>query len=393
VWEIEEKLLIFKEMDHLSNMAHFQKYYLNPTFLIMIEKKVLPLLLISLLTALILLVSCSLSEDEENIIRADALYFSSDLKAAKHSFKEQARLMNPGDIINVDDRFLVISDAEEDAIFKIFSLPELEFLYSWGNRGQGPDEFQYVPLNEINTSENILIIYDISSQMLAYYLVNDTTFTYEGNRSLTYEGQTNILSHVTRLNDSLFVADYGTFKDTNYEHIALQPGVDIPLTKFGNYPHSEFEGPERYFEFIKTIGSSEDVSKIAAFYLRHNRFKLYDFEGKELANVYVADDYNSEVNNSNPGSFRYRMIQWASDRYLYVMGIHENPDVIEENADAYTPSLEVWNWEGEQIYRAKFDSPIHNFTVSEEHGKIYAYSNYDMDNIFVFEIPAEIHIK
>lgn len=344
-----------------------------------------------LLTALLLMVSCTFTEDEEDIVQVNSRDFSEELKSVEYSFNDEVQLLNPGDIVNIDDRYLVISDSEEEAIFKVFSLPELEFLYTWGKKGRGPDEFEFVPLNEINSSGNRIIMYDISSQMLFSYSVQDTTFSHTGNQSLSYQDQTNVLSNVTKMHDSLFVADYGMFyEDTNNEHILLQPDKDIPQRTFGNYPLSDLEGPERYFEFMKSTVSSQDAQKIAAFYQNHNRVKLYDYEGEEIANIYVEDEYIKDVDTSNPAPFQYRTVHWASGNYLYVMGIHEYTDVIQENIDTFTPSLEVWNWEGEQVYRAKFDTPIHNFTVSEEHGKIYAYSIHDMDKVFVFDIPSEI---
>jgi len=356
----------------------------------MFRKKLVSFQFICSVSLLVFIVSCNEVEEETNIIQFEALPYSSELQSTEYSFDGEVNILNPGDIINVDDRYLIISDAEEDAIFKVFSLPELEYMYSWGSRGQGPDEFQYVPLNEINTSENKLIIYDIGSQNLYFYSVYDTSFVLEVNQTLSYDGQTNILTNITRLNENLYVADYGTTHEfTDYEYIALQPGDDTPRFRFGYYPQSDLEGPERYFEYIKTSVSSEHIGKFAAFYLNHNRFKLYDNEGNHMAEVQIDDDFLNN-NRSNTESFQYRTVKWASHRYLYSMGIHGDRQEIEENIETFLTSLEVWNWKGEQIYRAKFDKPVHNFTVSEEHGKIYAYSIINSNVIYEFNIPDKI---
>jgi hypothetical protein len=336
--------------------------------------------------------SCSKSGSEENTIQVNALPYNTELKAAEHSFDAEANIYNPGEITNVDDQYLVVSDAEDDAIFKVFSLPELVFLYAWGSQGQGPDEFEFVPLNEINTVNNELMVYDIGSQSLIFYSVQDTTFVNEGASELSYEGQADILNNIVRLNDRLFAADKGAFyDDTNHEFVVLQPGSDEPEFLFGEYPDSEFTGPEQYFSFRKTGVSSEAIGKFAAFYLYHNQFNIFDHEGNLLIHKQVEDEYTPGAGMQSD-SFRYRLAKWASDNYIYVMGIHEDRENISENIESFVPSLEIWNWEGEQVYRAMFDKPIQNFTISEEHRKIYAYSVMNSDIIYEFDLPNKLDL-
>jgi len=50
-------------------------------------------------------------------------------------------------------------------------------------------------------------------------------------------------------------------------------------------------------------------------------------------------------------------------------------------------TFEVWNWNGEPIYRAHFDKGITNFTLSEEHGRLYGLSASEQDVMFEYEFP------
>lgn len=351
--------------------------------------------------------SCTSTYDKselENLLQVEALPYSSELTSVQYSYEGLTSILNAGEIINVDDRYLVVSDAEEEAIFKVFNLPELNYLYSWGRRGQGPDEYELLPLVDINTTEDKLIVYNLSSRNIYYYSVNDTTFIPDGHQSLSYENESGFLSKVVRLNDSLFVADYGKFyEQTSHEYIALQPNLQTPRFTFGRFPSSGLTGPERYYQFFKTGVSNEARGEFASFYFYYNRFKVFNYEGEEQVYVHIKDDSIAEVDNltaridtytsGSESSFRYRKAQWASDNYLYALGINEYRDVINENLDSFRPSLEIWDWNGNQVYRAMFDTTITHFTVSEKHGNIYAYSLLDNNSIYVYDIPEIIPLS
>ena len=52
----------------------------------------------------------------------------------------------------------VIFDNGKEALFKVYSLPDLSFLYSFGEKGEGPDEFHYLDVNSMQTINNDLIL-------------------------------------------------------------------------------------------------------------------------------------------------------------------------------------------------------------------------------------------
>ena len=95
-------------------------------------------------------VSCSLLNNDEKVKTVQAIDYRSDLQSEKFYYNNVS-LLNPADIVNVADKYLVISDSDSEGFIKVFKLPEMDFLYSWGMQGQGPNEFEFIPLNEINT--------------------------------------------------------------------------------------------------------------------------------------------------------------------------------------------------------------------------------------------------
>jgi hypothetical protein len=333
------------------------------------------------------LISCSFFEGEVAYTEVRAIDYEPDLESVLHSFENVTELLNPGDIVNVSDDYLIISDSDPDGFIKVFKLPELEFLYAWGEHGQGPHEFQYIPLNEINTRDKHIILYEIGTRVLREYEVTDSTLVSVQEFSLQYEGQTNTLTGITKVNEDFYIAEHGvTFDDNNFEFLALQQDNDDLLFRFGSYPPTELEGYEKIFAYLKTTGASNDGKKIAAFYVYQNKFKIFDNQGNLLKKFRVQDDGINRTENELD-NFQYRTLKSSTDNFLYLMAMHEYGDEIEENIETFRTSFEKWDWNGNQINRARFDRPIHNFVVSEKHNKIYAYSVLDLHIIYEFNIP------
>lgn len=327
-------------------------------------------------------ISCSLINKDEIV---QAIDYDTDLNSEIYSYNKVS-LLSLADIVNVADEYLVISDSDTEGFIKVFKLPELEYLYSWGRQGRGPNEFEFIPLNEINTDGNNIIFYDFGNRTLRKYEVNDTSLISISDVPLSFDGQTHTLTGITKVKEDLYIAENGaSFDNDMFEFIALEPGVDQPLFYFGRFPETQLTGFEKLYEYLKTTRSSSDGNKIAASYDYHNRIKIFDNEGNLLNDFIVKDPEAPQPRESQ--KFQYRSLKKSTDNYLYFMGMFEYEEKIDENLENFRTSFEQWDWSGNQIYRAKFDTPIHNFTVSEKYGKIYAYSVLDMSNIYVFDLP------
>ena len=337
----------------------------------------------SLFIGTFLFYSCE--EKDSEILRVEeALAFSDSLLPSKvYELDMKESLYNPVRIENINDEYLLVLEFLKEDFFRVFQLPEMNYLYAWGVNGRGPGEFQTIPMN-LQVDGDTIIPYDGISRSLKYLTVNDSTLEYVGEKELRYEGQWEPLNRIVRMNDSLYFADYGSgMEETNAEHIAFQPNEDSLFT-FGMYPETELEGFERYSKFMKTVAAKPDGSKFAAFYLKYNLLKIYDSEGKlkyqvEVQNPYVKDEKD----------MRYRSIKAVSDSHIYALGLYESYENIYEDRDTdLIPSLEIWDWEGNMIFRAPFDRLVHGFTISESNKKLYGFSSFSMSQIFEYDLST-----
>lgn len=339
-----------------------------------------------------LLVNCGNYEQNHiktisDISISDTLYISSI-----HDLPDTTRLLNPLSALNINDQYLVISERISNNFLKVFSIPDLNILYSWGRQGRGPGEFMVAP-TDLGPTEDGVFLFDPLSQSLKTFLVTDSSLTLKDEQDLNYNGQVAPLNRISRINEELYFADYGgdnaiSTEDENYEHIALQPDNRDPLFTFGAYPESEFKGFEKYAKYIKTNWTKPDGTLfVTAYTSASNRVKIYDTDGQLQKDIIVSGiDFASDENEDD---FLFRTIKWASDNYIYFLGFYESEEKIysQKPDTAYKTYLEIWDWEGNPVLRFSFDRPIMNFTVSEQLGKIYGYTLHSDDKLFEYDLP------
>lgn len=358
--------------------------------------------LIALIIALISL-SCNKNGDVSNSLHNEfeaiqAASILDTLSPSKiHQLSDDLTLVNSFEMVNVNDSYLVISEQRSEDFINVFELPSVNYLYSFGRVSQGPEvyEFSSVPVF-LDTYKDQLVIHDAISRRVRFIEIDINNVLKSAEKSLSYDGQLEPLSRVRMMDENLLFADYGTsIEHTDREFVALEPGNSDSLFTFGKYPESEFgeypedgsEGFRRYNRFMKENLSSPDGTRFAAFYFRDNKFKFFNQSGDELVAANVDDPL---LGDDLSDDFIFRTTGWASNRYIYTLGLNgswsdliDNPEADEKRKTTF----EVWDWNGEPIYRAYFDRVITNFTVSEEYGRIYGLSASVQDVIFEYEIP------
>jgi hypothetical protein len=324
---------------------------------------------------------------ETQIIIRETLPFEDDLIVSKVvPLDDNTELFRPFRIRNLNDDYVVVSELLPENIFKVFKLPGMNFQYKWGKLGRGPNEFSGIP-GDIMISGDDLIIYDPVIKKLRTFEVKDSSVIPKKDMMLSYKNQLDPLNRIQRMNDTLFFVDYGTsIEKSNAEHVALKPDEEDTLFTFGEYPISEYKEEERYFNFLKTNLSKPDGSLFATFYLYQNKIKIYNTSGEIIKHIDLIDDHSSS--GEKPDDIIYRATSWSSDDFIYTLGLNSSNEALYENPDStLKTSIEIFDWNGDQLFRAEFDRLINGFTVSEKHSKIYAYSILEPQKLFVYELP------
>lgn len=294
------------------------------------------------------------------------------------SIDSSVALLNSKGIVNVGDSYLVILRQSSKDIFIVFSLPNLNYLYSSGSIGKGPGEVTSITYGmPIFTRGDTLSIYDANLLRQNNYIIYDTQMKFWKSITIPTSNSGFLINgDLLRLSDSLYVAE---ITRNNNEFIAISPYQDDILFSFGDYPISKLKGNIRYNEFGKNIVAKPDGSKFISFYFKKDMFKIYNDKGKMLKFVKINDPYLENIT---------RHIQLrASNGKIYVLSYNATADEFDNNLQSLNkPIIAIWNWDGEPIKRIRLSKAIHRFALSEKYQKLYGISVYEQNKLFTIDL-------
>lgn len=336
----------------------------------------------------IIFIITSCSDTLDYVERIEALPIDNTLQGNIISFNGKIEIFNPQNIVNIDNDYLMIMDQREDGIFHVFELPQVGYLYSWGRRGEGPDEFPSLSFLSLNVKGNQIILYAPGTHTLLLYTVTDTALVFDEKQRIFFNYQHQPLNRLQRLSDSLYVAIPHWTENTDKEFIALKPNEGKLLFAFGEYPDLSLNRQERMQEYAKITTVKPDGSKFIAFYGGYNMFKIFNNNGSLIKQVKINDKSLPTTTSNNKFIFRIRA--HASDNYIYTLSLNTTEEDISQDPESFRPLLEVWDWDGNQISRFRFDRLVTDFTVSEKYRKLYALSVYDIHQIFEYDLELNL---
>lgn len=342
--------------------------------------------ILTLLCVGLFIYSCSSKPNKLKTVKA--LPLENTLHAATVSVKPKIKFINVRNVFNVNDEYLVFLDRINKNIFKVFSLPELKFLYAWGRMGRGPHELSLVDFRQVRTYNGHLVFFKPAIAQLEFYLVTDTSLVLTTKRDIGFRMRRNPINNVHLLSDSLYIitfmpGDLGV-NDPDKAYIMLESGNPKPLFTFGNYPETDLTDLNKVDAYSSAIALSPNQSRMVIFYRRENKFKIFDNKGNMLKLVKVNDPYLSGQNE--PG-FIYRGGAMATDKKIYTIAANNTEQEIDKNIREHklTFSIEVWNWNGDPLGRFKL-KPSGYVVVSEKYHKLYGISYYSDDVIYVYNL-------
>lgn len=327
----------------------------------------------------IILISCNQRENA-NKINIQEIIITDTLSA---KVKEvDTRLLIPIKSLVVGDKF-VVYDRIEDDMFKVFQLPELNYLYSFGKIGKGPNEFIRIPDSGINEYKNKLIIID----NIKYNEFEINSKGFKKTNSFILKMDILGIDNFQLVSDSSYIYDNKSC-DNNKEYNLVGLKDKKLIKQFGNYP--KFSKQIKRCDDIKICGvkintARQSDGRIAALYLFMNKIKIFDNAGDLITEVTIGKEQSlSKVPDEN--SKLHRISVCSDEKHIYVLyaGVSEEQAIQQE----FNTKFEIWNWEGELLKAFVLDKSILSFDVSVKYNRIYGTSLNDINHIYEYIIPA-----
>ncbi len=276
------------------------------------------------------------------------------------------------------ENYIVLRDGSETAedLFQVYSCPDFEFLYSFGRRGKGPDEY-LMPTVVKGMPGDRFAFRDHATDRFATYELTDTGASLI--RSFIYKPEgTRFFWEINRLEDSLYLlkrrddrwsrrevwsADFRRLVDS------LPNTFDLNRTMGDDY-FSDFDDC-----WIAGCGNRFAcayffIDRIEFGHVSGGKPVLDTFAGVERApDFYRFDRTTSGVPNVMKNPVYYENLAAGETRvYALYAGIPWK-----EADENHSSKVEVYDWNGTPVMLLELDRALSHFIVDEKRGTIYGF--------------------
>jgi hypothetical protein len=295
-------------------------------------------------------------------------------------------ILQPTRIFTYEDKLVIFDDVKNE-IFKVFKLPEIDYLYGLGDIGRGPNEFLFIDGNYIRVINKEIELLD-NGKLKRIQIANDSLITKTANSVIVLD---NPLNNLQRINDSIYISD-NIFSDNEYEHLMINLRTNKVIKKFGEYPDKQGlmikTNVEGYQVFKKVNNSSPSGDYFVAFYEYFNRFKIYNNNGSLQKDVFLDDEKEPTVSVSNMGNSPIYFFSQpcVTVDYIYVLRLSKSEVDLQKDFGSFKPELLIFNWNGDAIAKYKLNKPITSIAISEEGKKLYGVNIMKENEIYTFNL-------
>jgi len=335
---------------------------------------------ISLTFFLVLLIACnSNTSNKANIIK---LLPAVELKSTP--IKIETDILIPSKMF-LYNNMLITYENIPSGKFKVFSIPTLKFLYSFGITGNGPSDFENIDKESVNVSEFVEIQDNKKIKFLSFSNLNGKII-----KEKKIETNHVIINKLRKINDSIYFCEnlYSKKQPDEYRKLNINSGK---YTTFGSLPIKPDEKisikdlTQIGFRFMKSNCYNNYYNKFFSFYYYLPTFKIYSGEGDLVQNstINVNESRFSDEKQKNI----YFTEPYATDEFVYVMWIGKSKKDVSTNFDSFKPNLLVFSLNGKLMANYQLDQPIITYSVSSDNKQLYACSFKDPNIIYKYDLP------
>ena len=332
-------------------------------------KKVISLIVISLMV----FVSCVNQSQEESKIVYKAFDKTVCLKAEKHEVPPS--LLYPRNMFLLDS-VLVIYNEMMDTLFQVFHKETLNYKYSFGLKGGGPEDFHMLSSYLVGSDGQSAVVQDLNT--LCRISLRD------GRPSITkipIPVQRDYYNGMVQLKDSILLcnADFSDAEPFMFIYPSRELSFKENTERFGG----DMAALKDAYAFYTVARPEGD--RFAVFYAYQRKYCIYSSEGKLLREVMLdIQPYESEVSVDSEKRYIHTISVFATDNCIYALNLDMTaPEIMEQK---HFPSVQVFSWDGKPLTCYELDCMISCFTVDEAEKRIYGAFAEDEDAIYTFRM-------
>lgn len=320
--------------------------------------------------------SCSNGGKTEKVVKV----FPIREKLHGEVYKSSVPLFVPR-YMGITGDYLYVYKEREKYKFVVYRIPEMEFLGEMGELGQGPNDFNLLDTRSFNQIEGGFQVVEASSHKLKSVLFDNGKMIVTSSNSIPEQGYSGNGFYPLKDGDYLSL---GRIED-KLEY-SMYNAETSTFTHIGEYPtwYNLSAQDTPFVVYLKNCVVNISQDRIAAFYSRFKRFRIYDTSMNLLHDVDVQiEPYGFSL--GKPGELNptyYINRPYSIGKYIYSLCS------LSQTNKHGNSELHVWDWEGNPIACYELERKISLFAICEKRGKIYALNNEVEDEFYIYDLPV-----
>ncbi len=323
---------------------------------------------IIILTIVFSVISCDRGRRADRLLEAARCIEADTVKISA--------ILHINNIIKLED-YIVLQNGSDgvDDFYFVYSIPELEFLYSFARRGRGPEE-SMMPSVIKNTPGNILGFRDHGNDKLVYYRVTDTSAELVYRDIFRSPDNDRFFWELNRMGDSLYLVKHQGYKRGMTELWSSVSGrKDSIHNTFYTLPWKL--GHDYYTVFDDYMISSSGnrfarsyfmIDRIEFGEVKDGRICMVSSTGAESAPRFhlYGDDTDTEFSIDRNTIYYENMYACRDNIYALYSGRR-----LDETEKRHSSIVEIYSWDGRLVEILSLEVPVAYIAVDEENRIIY----------------------
>jgi hypothetical protein len=295
------------------------------------------------------------------------------------------------------ENFLVTYSATKDSIFKVFDNKSLEYLGSFGQRGNGPDDYSPVTSSIIALENDRLFIgnlrFNREIQLSKSVKGSSEKFSAQVIAQAYIPGQIIPLNDGFKLDDHVFG---GANRKPNNQIVLFDAEKNQIRTIFP-YPNFVEGMPEETYDILyqRRVSLSKDGKRVVVAYLFFPRILVFDIDqNKVISDVnidmspYLNENFRvmADGRNINAREFYiyYTDLLLTENRMYAKLQLRGPQNGVDQQVGE--KELHVFDKEGKPIVRLLLEDWMNNFAITPDDEYIYFWHPEVLDKIFRYKL-------
>lgn len=296
------------------------------------------------------------------------------------------------DIYIHEGRLVILNTKNKNALFSLYSLPEVKHLGECGVIGRGPNEFEFVNARCTRSGAQGFTVGGATRFDVVDFEQSNGNMSLNRKLTMGYPSDYSSVNSLVVLPDDKCVTYAANDDDVEFYLHDMASGTATPLSY---YPKQMFDVDASSMAcssiFLNRLNLAPNGERFAVVYGLLPMVKIFDKSGAlcstSLLKSWKEQTFtikNDDVTTSN--SYQYYLAACANDDYICALYLGKRPaDMQGVDMEDMRMEIHIWNWCGEFVATYLPDKLINNIALADDN-TLYAVSMLDDKNLYKYKI-------